>query len=206
MESNESGQNPTDEASVAPTRGFVRRFALPGVVVAAAVALIALLIFGVSSHTDTASIDARVASGKLPLAPNYTTKLPELNSSKEADLASFKGKVVLMNVYASWCPPCQAEAPIMAKEQNVLAEHGATLVGVTYLDNAGATDQFDHRYGLHYPVLRDVNGTFVRSFGTFGVPESFVINKQGRIVALSRGPVSMKWLNAHVGPLIGQKA
>jgi cytochrome c biogenesis protein CcmG, thiol:disulfide interchange protein DsbE len=77
---------------------------------------------------------------------------------------------------------------------------------VTYLDNASATDQFDHRYGLHYPVLRDVNGTFVKSFGTFGVPESFVINKQGRIVALSRGPVSMKWLNTHVGPLIGQKA
>jgi cytochrome c biogenesis protein CcmG/thiol:disulfide interchange protein DsbE len=184
----------------------MRKFILPGLVSAAAVAVIALLVFGVSNHTDTKSIDARVAAHTFPLAPKYTTKLPLLDSSRTADLASFKGKVVLMNVYASWCEPCQSEAPIMAKEQNVLARHGGTLVGVTYLDNASATTQFDHRYGLHYPVLRDVNGTFVKSFGTFGVPESFVINRQGRIVALARGPVTMTWLNEHLSPLLGRPA
>lgn len=182
----------------------MRKFILPSLVVAAAVAVLALLVFGVSNHTDTASIDARVSAHRLPLAPSYTTKLPVLDSSQTADLASFKGKVVLMNVYASWCPPCQSEAPIMAREQKVLARHNGTVVGVTTLDNASATTQFDRRYGLHYPVLRDVNGTFVKSFGTFGVPETFVLNTKGQIVALSRGPVTTRWLNANVGPLLGQ--
>jgi cytochrome c biogenesis protein CcmG/thiol:disulfide interchange protein DsbE len=184
----------------------MRKFILPSLVVIAAAAVLALLAFGVSNHTDTKSIDARVAAHKLPLAPNYTTELPLLDTSRRADLASFKGKVVLMNVYASWCAPCQSEAPIMAREQNVLARHHGTLVGVTYLDNAGATTQFDHRYGLHYPVLRDVSGTFVKSFGTFGVPETFVLNRQGQIVALHRGPVTTKWLNANLGPLLGGAA
>jgi cytochrome c biogenesis protein CcmG/thiol:disulfide interchange protein DsbE len=206
MESNEPGQNPTDEQSVAPTRGPIRRFAIPGAVVAAAVALIALLVFGVSSHTDTASIDAKVNSGHFPKAPDYTTALPLLGSSKKADLASYKGKVVLVNMYASWCEPCRSEAPLMAKEQKVLAGHGATLLGVTFMDNSTSTEHFNQQYGLHYPVLRDVSGDFVHAFGTYGVPETFVINKQGRILALNRGPVTQKWLNQHLSPLLGQKA
>jgi cytochrome c biogenesis protein CcmG/thiol:disulfide interchange protein DsbE len=184
----------------------MRKMVLPSLVVAAAVGLIALLVFGVSSHTDTASIDARVNSGHYPKAPDYTTQLPLLGSAQKTDLAAYRGKVVLMNVYASWCGPCRSEAPIMAREQKVLAAHGATLLGVTFEDNSNSTQSFNRQYGLHYPVLRDVSGDFVHAFGTFGVPETFVINKQGRILALNRGPVSQKWLNQHLMPVLGQKA
>ena len=57
----------------------------------------------------------------------------------------------MLNVFASWCDPCQAEAPILAKEQPILAKHNATLVGVTYEDLSTASQQFAKRYHIDYP-------------------------------------------------------
>ena len=173
----------------------MRRFVLPGVIVAAAIAVLALLTFGVSNRQDTASIDAQVASHKYPVAPNAHMALPVLGSSAKRTLADFRGKVVVLNVFASWCQPCQSEAPILSAEQRQLVRHGATLLGVTYLDNTIASEQFARQYHIDYPVLRDVSGNFVRSFGTTGVPETFVINRQGRIQALQRFPVTSQWFS-----------
>src|SRR5437899_518688 len=113
----------------------MRRFVLPGLIAAAALALLALLTFGVSHQTDTSSIDAQVAHGKYPAAPDSHVSLPVLGRGTKATLADFRGKIVVLNVFASWCEPCQAEAPLLAAEQRKLARHGATLLGVTYLDN-----------------------------------------------------------------------
>src|SRR6201996_9024054 len=118
----------------------MRRLLLPGLVTAAAVALLALLTFGVSKQNDTSSIDSQVQHGKFPAAPNAHQPLPILGKSGTATLADFRGKVVVLNVFASWCDPCQAEAPILAKEQSMLAKHNATLVGVTYEDLSTASE------------------------------------------------------------------
>ncbi|MFZ0043882.1 MAG: TlpA disulfide reductase family protein [Solirubrobacteraceae bacterium] len=184
----------------------MRRFVLPGLIAAAAIALLALLTFGISHQSDTSSIDAQVAKGHYPMAPDATRTLPLLGSSVTKSLADFRGKVVVLNVYASWCDPCAAEAPILAREQKTLAKSGATMVGVTYLDNSSASEQFNRRYGINYPVLRDVSGSFVRSFGTTGVPETFVINRQGRIQALQRFPVSQSWLTRTLTPILAERS
>ena len=128
--------------------------------------------------------------------------LPVLGSSTTESLADFKGKVVVLNVFASWCEPCAGEAPLLAREQHMLVKEGATLLGVTYLDNSSASEQFDRHYHITYPVLRDVSGNFVRSFGTTGVPETFVINRAGRIQALQRYPVTQQWLNRTLPPIV----
>jgi cytochrome c biogenesis protein CcmG/thiol:disulfide interchange protein DsbE len=179
----------------------MRRFVLPGVIVAAAIAVLALLTFGVSNHADTASIDAQVATHKYPVAPNAHLALPVLGSSATKSLAAFRGRVVVLNLFASWCPPCQAEAPVLSAEQRQLARHGATLLGVTYLDNSIASEQFARQYHIDYPVLRDVSGNFVRSLGATGVPETFVINRQGRIQALQRSPVTSQWFRQVLPPI-----
>lgn len=171
----------------------MRRFVVPGVIVAAAVAVLALLTFGVSSHSDTASLDSLVAHHKYPPAPRANEALPVLGSSARKSLADFRGKVVVVNMFASWCPPCASEAPMMSAEQRSLVKDGATLLGVTYLDNPVASEQFARRYHITYPVVRDVGGDLARAFGTTGVPETFVINRQGRIQALQRGPVTRQW-------------
>jgi cytochrome c biogenesis protein CcmG/thiol:disulfide interchange protein DsbE len=182
----------------------MRRFILPGLIAMAAVALLALLTFGVSKQNDTSSIDAQVAHGKFPMAPDARHALPVLGGSQSKSLADFRGKVVVLNVFASWCDPCAAEAPLLSREQRTLAKRGATIVGVTYEDASTSSQAFARRYHITYPVLRDVSGSFVRSFGTTGVPETFVINRQGRIQALQRFPVTSKWLDQTLSPILAR--
>ena len=185
----------------------MRRFLIPAIAVTAAVGLLALLTFGVTHQTLTSSIDAQVARGTFPVAPSAHIALPVLGSSRSESLADFRGKVVVMNVFASWCDPCQQEAPILAREQHALAKHDATILGVTYLDNSTASEQFVKQEHITYPVLRDVSGDFVRSFGTTGVPETFIINRQGKIQALRRYQlVGYGWLDNTLSKILPEKS
>jgi cytochrome c biogenesis protein CcmG/thiol:disulfide interchange protein DsbE len=186
--------------------GDMRRFVLPGLVVAAAVALLALLTFGVAGQGVSSSIDARVARGAWPAAPDSHLALPVLGSTRTESLAHFRGQVVVLNVFASWCDPCRAEAPILAQEQRQLTKNGGTIVGVTYLDNSAASEQFVRQEHITYPVLRDVSGNFVRAFGTTGVPETFVIDRQGRIEALRRYQLASQWLNQTLSPILEKRS
>lgn len=184
----------------------MRRYVLPASVVLAAVALLALLAFGVSQQGANTSIDSAVQRGVHPIAPNSHFALPILGSSGSESLADFRGKVVVLNVFASWCDPCKAEAPILEQEQHRLAGKEATIVGITYLDNSSDSEQFVRQEHITYPVLRDVSGSFIRAFGTTGVPETFVINRQGRIVALRRYQLDGQWLQQTLPPILAQRS
>jgi cytochrome c biogenesis protein CcmG/thiol:disulfide interchange protein DsbE len=184
----------------------MRRFVVPGIAVAVVAALLALLAFGVANQGTSSSIDASVARGEFPVAPNLHTALPVLGSTRTQSLASLRGKVVVLNVFASWCDPCKAEAPILEQEQQKLAGHNATIVGVTYLDNSRDSQQFVRQWHLTYPVIRDVSGSFVRSFGTTGVPETFIINRSGRIQAVRRYQVDRQWLQSTLPAILSERS
>jgi cytochrome c biogenesis protein CcmG/thiol:disulfide interchange protein DsbE len=184
----------------------MRRFILPGLSAVAAVALLALLAFGVAGQNAGSSIDAQVARGAYPQAPDPRLALPVLGSNQKESLTDFRGRVVVLNVFASWCGPCRAEAPILADTERTLRAHHATIVGVTYLDNSSASEQFVHQEHITYPVLRDVSGNFVRSFGTTGVPETFVINRQGRIQALRRYQLNDTWLKQTLPGILAERS
>jgi cytochrome c biogenesis protein CcmG, thiol:disulfide interchange protein DsbE len=173
----------------------MRRFVLPTLVTCAAVALLALLAFGVASQGANTSLDAALAKGTRPAAPSATLALPVLGSSVTRTLADYRGKLVVLNVFASWCDPCKAEAPVLEQVQRELARHGGTVLGVTYLDNSSDSERFVKQEGINYPVVRDVSGNFVRSFGTTGVPETFVIDRRGDVAALRRYQLDGQWLH-----------
>lgn len=184
----------------------MRRFLLPGIAVAVAVALLALLAFGVANQGTSSSIDASVARGDYPMAPNAHVALPILGSDRKESLADLRGKVVVLNVFASWCDPCAAEAPILEQEQRQLAGKNATILGVTYLDNSDDSEQFVRQYHLSYPVVRDITGSFVRAFGTNAVPETFVINRAGRIQALRRYQLDTQWLQSTLPAILSERS
>ena len=184
----------------------MRRFAIPAIAVAVAAGLLALLAFGVAHQGTSSSIDASVARGDFPTVPNARTQLPILGSSRTESIADLHGKVVVLNVFASWCQPCVAEAPILEQQQRRIVKDNATVLGVTYLDNSSDSEQFVREHGITYPVIRDVSGSFVKSFGTDGVPETFVINRQGKIVALRRYQLAGTWLQQTMTQILAQSA
>ncbi len=184
----------------------MRRFLIQGLVVAAAVALLALLVFGVADQGTSSSIDAEVTAGQLPPAPDSSVALPNLSGGGSTSLADLKGEVVVLNVFASWCDPCKAEAPILEAAQRTLARHGGTILGVTYLDNSSDSASFVRQQGITYPVVRDVSGNFVRSYGATGVPETFVIDRNGRIAAVRRFQLDGNWLDKTLPKLFGTRS
>jgi cytochrome c biogenesis protein CcmG, thiol:disulfide interchange protein DsbE len=176
----------------------VRRRALPIFVTVAGACLIALLIYGVSAQSASRTLDELVARKQYPMAPSATHTLPVLGGSGRSSLASLRGKVVVLNFWASWCEPCQLEAPLLERAQRNLEHHNATVLGVTYLDASPDSEGFVRRFHLSYTNLRDNTGSFAHSYGTDQLPESFVINRQGRIVAISRGEIDEAFLNRAV--------
>lgn len=179
----------------------MRRFLIPGIAFAVAVALLALLAFGVNSQGENTSLDSQLAHGVRPTPPGYSMALPVLGSTKHESLRALRGKVVVLNFFASWCPPCVAEAPVLEHVQRVLLRHDGTVLGVTYQDNSSDSETFVHQHHITYPVVRDVAGNLVHSYGSIGIPETFVIDRRGRVAAIQRQPVTSAWL-AQVLPRI----
>lgn len=155
----------------------------------AGAALIGLLIYGVSHQSANRSLDEALAHDRHPLAPFASRPLPSLGGPGSSSLAAYRGKVVLVDFYASWCVACQEESPLLERAQRALERHRATILGVTYQDAAGSSRQFVRQYGLTFPSLRDPSGEMAAAFGTRQVPESFLIGREGRVRDIERGPI-----------------
>lgn len=98
-------------------------------------------------------------------------------------VADYRGDVVLLNVWATWCLPCRTEMPSIQALHDRFAARGLKVVAVS-VDNAGATDEirrFRDQYGLTFEILHDASGAIRRDYQTTGVPETFVIGRDGVI-------------------------
>jgi cytochrome c biogenesis protein CcmG/thiol:disulfide interchange protein DsbE len=172
----------------------VKRSAVPIVAAVLAAALVGLLVYGVVARRDDTSLDSAVKKGQRPAAPGSAVTLPVLDGSARRSLEQLRGKVVVLNFWASWCGPCKNEAPVLERAQQRLAPSGGTVLGVTYKDDADASRAFVRQYKLTYPSLRDDKLDLAPKYGTTALPETFVLDKRGRVVALSRGEISQAFL------------
>jgi cytochrome c biogenesis protein CcmG, thiol:disulfide interchange protein DsbE len=106
------------------------------------------------------------------------------------DLADLRGKPALVDFFASWCGPCAEEAPTLRALSESL-DGRATVVAVDWDDAGGPARAFVRKHGWTFPVLADTDGSVGESYGvTTGLPTSFVLDPEGRIVATFRGPQS----------------
>jgi peroxiredoxin len=172
------------------------------------VVFLIVLAVGISSEGSNNSIAYSVASGHYKLAPDQTTQLPTVpgvdanGSTRTMTLAALRGKVVLVNLFASWCVQCQLEAPVLASAEKLLAAHGGTVLGITYGTTPAAARTFVSRYGIKYPVVEDVAGNFANAYNVSGVPDTFVINKAGKIVALNLYQLTPAWVDQTLSKLL----
>src|SRR4051812_38671848 len=143
---------------------IVKRIAVPGVVVLVAAALVGVLVYGLVAKGDNRSIDDAVKRGDAITAPGNTQALPVLDTAGKRTLASYKGKVVVLNFWASWCTPCRTETPLLERLQKQIASRGGTVLGVNYRDTTGDANAFAKEFGLSYPSLRDVDGELAQDF------------------------------------------
>jgi cytochrome c biogenesis protein CcmG, thiol:disulfide interchange protein DsbE len=184
----------------------MRKYALPGFISAVAIGLIVVLAIGISTQSGNNSIDSKVARGDFPPAPDSSLSLPVLDSSMHESLKDLRGKVVLVNVFAGWCVSCHQEAPVIHKAEQILKAHGGTVLGVTYQDSSSDAESFVKRYDVKYPVLHDISDTLSTALGVTGVPESFLVNRQGKIQALMRNEITPQWLNRTLPKILSDKA
>jgi cytochrome c biogenesis protein CcmG, thiol:disulfide interchange protein DsbE len=173
-------------------------------VLAVALALVALLAYGVFINQPARGIDDALAAGKRPAAPSIV--LPTLSGTRPVSLSAWRGRVVVLNYWASWCPPCRDESPLLERWQRRIEPRGGTVLGVDALDVASDARGFMHRYGLTYPMLHDGDGHSQQQFGITGYPETFVIDRRGRIAALRRGTVDDAFMRRSVLPLLRERA
>jgi cytochrome c biogenesis protein CcmG, thiol:disulfide interchange protein DsbE len=144
----------------------------------AALVVVAIVVAEVASGSGSSS-DGRQA----PPLPAKALRPPGI------DLAGLRGKPALVDFFASWCDPCAEEAPTLRKLSASLGDK-ATVVAVDWDDSGGAARAFVRENGWTFPVLADTSGSAGESYGLIGLPTSFVLDSQGRIVATFRGPQS----------------
>jgi cytochrome c biogenesis protein CcmG/thiol:disulfide interchange protein DsbE len=172
----------------------VKRFAVPSIATVVILALVALLIYGVASKDSSSSaLDTAVQRGQHPTAPGATRALAALHGGGELRLADYRGKVVVLNFWASWCDPCTHEAPLLQRTQRRLGARG-TVLGATYNDVPGESISFEREHRVTYPSGRDVGLKLAQDYNTHALPETFVIDRAGKVVAISRGEVSERFL------------
>jgi len=181
----------------------VRRSVVPALVVAACAALVALLVLGVASKSDDRTLDQAVAGGARPTAPEAGRRLPSLGAGPARSIADLRGRVVVLNFWASWCEPCRAEAPALARAQRRWAGRGVTVLGADWNDAVPDAQRFARRFGLDYPIVRDVGGALAKAYGTNSLPETFVIDRAGRVVALQRFQADARFLDRAIAKAVG---
>jgi cytochrome c biogenesis protein CcmG/thiol:disulfide interchange protein DsbE len=147
--------------------------------------------------------------GTLPSAlidrPVPTFELPAIEGMPGEGLSSadLEGEVSLVNVFASWCVPCRAEHPLLMG----LAERGVVINGIDYKDPAEQAARWLEDLGNPFARIgADRDGRVAIDFGVYGVPETFVIDKAGRIRFRHPGPLTPDLVNTEIRPLLAELA
>jgi len=159
-----------------------------GLVIAAAV--VGILFLGLGN--DPQHINSPLI-GKP--APSFALK--EVGTSETIDLSRYRGKPVVLNFWATWCPPCWDEHPILSANAQSMGS-SVQFVGVVFQDEESKIIAFLRQRGWSYPTLVDQKGKTAIAYGVGGVPETYFLDRNGVIVAKFAGPLSSEQLRANL--------
>ena len=169
-----------------------KRIAIYGVV---ALCLLGLYI----ASRRTAQKPKPKASGNL--APDFTVK--DIDGRK-LTLSDYKGKVVLLNFWATWCAPCRTEIPHFVEMQNRFGPDGFQVIGISMDDDPKPVREFAQQFGLNYPVAVGDDKLAEKYGGVLGLPISFIIDREGRIYGKHIGAADVAVFDNEVIGLLGK--
>ena len=161
-----------------------------------------ILIAGASWIALSAETGEATATGPAPqagfLAPDFTL---QTEAGETYTLSDLKGQAVLVNMWATWCPPCKAEMPAIEKMYNEYKDQGFTVLAVnnTFQDDPFNISPFAENYGLTFPILLDQTGEVSRNYQIHSLPSSFFVNRHGIITeVIIGGPMSEALLRTRI--------
>jgi cytochrome c biogenesis protein CcmG/thiol:disulfide interchange protein DsbE len=170
---------------------------------------VALLAYGLLSKPADRTIDSSLAEAKAPPAPGFSLGLLQTGSpgarlgrrlepavaDGELALDELRGEPVVLNFWASWCPPCRVEAPRLERRWRASRDRGVVFLGLDMQDLTGDARDFIREFGISYPNVRDPGDDVARDWGVTGLPETFFVSARGRVVAHVIGAVSSAQLD-----------
>ena len=157
--------------------------------------------FGTATIIDSPDIETGLTNGETP--PNF--ELTTL-AGDTVKLSDYEGKKVILNFWASWCPPCKAEMPHMEKyykENKESANVEILAVNMTTMERRGLphVEQFIDAYGLTFPIPLDETGDVIKAYGALSPPMTYMLNTDGTIAHIIRGPINEQLMAEQVDGL-----
>jgi cytochrome c biogenesis protein CcmG/thiol:disulfide interchange protein DsbE len=135
-------------------------------------------------------------------APDFTLQLLDGGSITLSDL---KGKVVMVDFWASWCPPCRSEAPSLAQVYTEYQDRGVEFIGISIWGRLGDAKEYAQRFGIAYPTGLDTEGTILVDYGVRGIPEKLFIDAQGQMVTKFVGPSDVEGLRETLDQMLADQ-
>ncbi len=132
-------------------------------------------------------------------APDFTLQTLD---GESVSLSDYRGKLVMINFWASWCPPCNSEMPDLQRYYEQHQDDDFIILGVNYQDTPDKVQAFVEKYGVTFPILLDSDGRVANLFGVQGLPTSFFVDKEGNVLGYQPGPVTKEMLEDGITPLL----
>jgi thiol-disulfide isomerase/thioredoxin len=162
--------------------------------VAPSVGLLALALWLISSNLNGAqkdnSLDAQFSDlgiiSAQGLVPATETALLDLKDNSYR-ISDFKGKIVVLNLWATWCPECVREMPSFEKLQNALGTDDFSVVAIDLKESKEVVERFAQKYGLHFEILLDQDGEVGQAFNVRSIPTSYILGRNGELLGRALG-------------------
>lgn len=172
---------------------------------------VGIILIGVAALFMLPKEDAAANAGgaqeeysSIPMQVEYNA--PDLTlttlSGKEESLADYEGQVILVNLWATWCPPCKAELPVLQQFYEDHADEGFAIIGIDFGEPESVVNNFIKSSNLTYPIWVDEDSEAGMAFNSYSLPASFVIDPEGTVRLAWTGAISQAMLEKHVTPVI----
>ncbi len=169
--------------------------------------ILVVIIFAVAGVIYWQNRGAKPAGPAKPVTQNAAApqfSITDLNG-KTVDSASLRGKVVLVDFWATWCVPCEAEIPHLVEWQDKHASEGFQVIGLSMDDTAGPVKSYVEKKKMQYPVAMADDKTIAAFGGVLGLPVNFIIGRDGRLISRHAGVTDINVLQQEVERALAEK-